>query len=120
VTGGDAAIMFKDTPGAQALMAYLAGPQAAGIWAARGGFLSANKNLAPSTYPDGITREIGEAVVRSRQVVFDMSDQSPQAFGGQTGADEWKLLTEFFGSPGDPASTAAKLEVAAAKDYGST
>jgi alpha-glucoside transport system substrate-binding protein len=119
VTGGDEAVMFKDTPGAQALMAYLAGPQAAGIWAARGGFLSANKNLAPSTYRDATTRQIGEAVVNSRQVVFDMSDQSPQSFGGQMGADEWKLLTEFFGRPGDPAGTAAKLEAAAAKDYGS-
>jgi hypothetical protein len=119
VTGGDEAIMFKDTPGSKALMAYLAGPKAAEIWAAKGGFLSANQNLKTSVYPDETTRQLGDAVVKSTQVVFDMSDQTPQSFGGQTGADEWKTLTDFVGNPNDPAGTATKLETAAAKAYGS-
>jgi len=119
VTGGDEAIMFKDAAGSKALMAYLASSDAAAIWAAKGGFLSANKNLSTSTYPDETTRQIGEALIKSTQVVFDMSDQTPQAFGGQKGADMWKTLTDFIGNPTDPAGTAAKLEAAAVKDYGS-
>jgi ABC-type glycerol-3-phosphate transport system substrate-binding protein len=119
VTGGDEAIMFKDSPASQALMAYLAGPQAAVIWAARGGFLTANKNMPSGTYPDDTTRQIGAAIVTSSQVVFDMSDQTPQTFGGQIGADEWKALTDFIGNPSDPAGTASRLEAAATKDYGS-
>jgi len=119
VTGGDELVMFKDNGGSRALAAYLAGPDAAAIWAAKGGFLSANSKVAPSTYPDDTTRQIADALTKSSQVAFDMSDQTPQAFGGQKGADEWKLLTDFLGNPGNPAATAAALEAAATKDYGS-
>ncbi len=31
----------------------------------------------------------------------------------------WKLLTDFLGNPSNPAGTAAALEAAAVKDYGS-
>jgi alpha-glucoside transport system substrate-binding protein len=119
VTGGDIALMYKDSTASKALMTYLAGAEAAGIWAARGGFLSANRNLDPARYPDDTTRMLGDAILSSTQVAFDQSDQTPQAFGGQTAADEWKILTDFVGDPGDPARTAAKLEAAAKKDYGS-
>lgn len=118
VSGGDEAVKFTDNPGADALMAYLASPEAAAIWAAKGGFLSANKNMDSSVYPDDITRALGEALVKSSVAQFDMSDQTPQSFGGQTGASEWKLLTDFIGNPSDPAGTAAKLEDAAKKAYG--
>jgi maltose-binding protein MalE len=120
VSAGDEAIQFKDSAGARALMAYLASPEAAKIWAQAGGFLSANKNLDLSAYPDDTTRALGDALVKSTLVQFDMSDQTPQAFGGQTGADEWKLLTDFVANPGNPAGTAAALEAAATKDYGSS
>jgi spermidine/putrescine-binding protein len=120
VSAGDEAIQFKDSAGARALMAYLASPEAAKIWAQAGGFLSANKNLDLSAYPDETTRALGDALVKSTLVQFDMSDQTPQAFGGQTGADEWKLLTDFVANPGNPAGTAAALEAAATKDYGSS
>jgi alpha-glucoside transport system substrate-binding protein len=117
VTGGDEMVMFKDTPGAKALMAYLASADAAAVWAAKGGFLSANSKLANSTYPDETTRQVADALTKSSQVAFDLSDQTPQAFGGQKGASMWKLLTEFVGNPGNPAGTAAALEAAAVKDY---
>lgn len=119
VSGGDEAIMFKDSPASEALVSYLASADAAAIWAAKGGFLSANKNLDAAKYPDDTTRQLGTAVASSAAVVFDMSDQTPQAFGGQVGADEWTILTSFIGNPSDPAGTAAKLEAAAVKDYGS-
>jgi alpha-glucoside transport system substrate-binding protein len=119
VTGGDELVMFKDTPAARALMSYLASADAAAIWAAKGGFLSANSKLAASTYPDDTTRQVADALTKSSQVAFDMSDQTPQAFGGQKGADMWKLLTDFVGNPSSPAATAAALEAAAVKDYGS-
>lgn len=120
VTGGDEMVMFKDSPGAKALMAYLASAEAAAIWAAKGGFLSANSKLASATYADDTTRQIADALTKSSQVAFDLSDQTPQAFGGQKGASMWKLLTDFVGNPGNPAGTAAALEAAAVKDYGSS
>jgi hypothetical protein len=118
-SAGDEAVMFKDSPASEALMSYLASADAAAIWAAKGGFLSANQKMANTAYPDDTTRALGDAVVKSASAVFDMSDQTPQAFGGQTGADEWTILTAFIGNPSDPAGTAAKLEAAATKDYGS-
>jgi maltose-binding protein MalE len=117
VTGGDIALMYKDSAASKALMRYLASAQAAGIWAAMGGFLSANKNLDVTMYPDETTRQLGDAILKSTQVAFDQSDQTPQAFGGQAAADEWRILTEFVGNPSDPAGTAARLEAAAKKDY---
>ena len=54
--GGDTVITFKDTPAVQALVKYLATPEAATIWAEEGGFSSPNKNVDPSAYPDAITR----------------------------------------------------------------
>jgi alpha-glucoside transport system substrate-binding protein len=117
VSGGDEAVALKNTPAAMALMAYLASPEAAQIWAAKGGFLSANQKLDLKNYPDDTTRSLAQALVQSQSVVFDMSDQTPPAFGGQKSADEWNILTQFVGNPGNPAATAAALEAAAKKDY---
>jgi alpha-glucoside transport system substrate-binding protein len=119
VTAGDQAVAFKDTPGATALIAYLASPEAAKLVAAKGGFLSANKNLDASAYPDDITRQLGTAVVNAQELRFDMSDLTPTSFGGSSTADMWKLLQEFLRTPNDPAGLAQKLETAAAKDFGS-
>src|SRR5215475_1700152 len=117
VSGGDEAVALKNTPAAMALMAYLASPDAAQIWASRGGFTSANSKLDPSSYPDDTTRQIAAALVQSQSVVFDMSDQTPPAFGGQKSADEWNILGAFVGNPSNPAATAQQLEAAAKKDY---
>ena len=45
VSGGNIVIMFKDSPASQALVEYLASPEAGEIWAKRGGFSSPNKNV---------------------------------------------------------------------------
>ena len=119
VTAGDQAVAFKDTPGAKALMEYLASPEAAAVMAAKGGFLSANRNLAASTYPDDTMRQLADAVVKAELLRFDLSDLTPQAFGGGTSASMWKLLQDFLANPTDPAGTAQKLETAAKKDFGS-
>ena len=47
--GGDVMVMFKDNPAARALIEYLATPEAAEIWAAKGGFSSPNKNVDTSS-----------------------------------------------------------------------
>jgi ABC-type Fe3+ transport system substrate-binding protein len=117
VSGGDEAVALKNTPAAMALMAYLSSPEAATIWAAKGGFLSPNTKVDLSTYPDDTTRQLAQALVQSQSVVFDMSDQTPTAFGGQKSADEWVILSKFVGDPSNPQATAQALENAAKKDY---
>ncbi len=119
VTAGDQAVAFKDTPAAMALMAFLASPEAAKIMAAKGGFMSANKNLDAATYPDETTRQLATSVVNAELLRFDLSDLTPQAFGGSTSAHMWVLLQEFLSKPIEPAALAAQLEDAAKKDFGS-
>ncbi|MFD0151536.1 ABC transporter substrate-binding protein [Streptomyces sp. NPDC055721] len=118
VTAGDAAVALKDTKGAQALLAFLASPDAARIWAAEGGFLSPNKNLDPATYPNDVQREIAKALIGAGDNFrFDMSDQMPQSFGGTPGKGEWKALQDFLKNPKDVAGAQARLEADAAKAY---
>ncbi|MFI7398887.1 ABC transporter substrate-binding protein [Streptomyces sp. NPDC049541] len=120
VTGGDAAVIFKDSKGAQALAKFLASPDAATIQAKLGGYLSPNKNVPNSAYPNAVQQTIAKALIDSGDDFrFDMSDQAPQAFGGTPGKGEWKDLQDFLKNPTDVAGTQAKLEKDAAAAYGS-
>ncbi|MFI9027330.1 ABC transporter substrate-binding protein [Streptomyces sp. NPDC053560] len=119
VTGGDVAVALKDNKASQALLTFLASPDAARIWAAQGGFVSANKKLDPSVYPNAVFKEIGKALVAAGDDFrFDMSDQAPASFGGKPGQGEWKALQDFLKNPKDVAGTQAQLEKDAAKSFG--
>ncbi|MFI1801536.1 ABC transporter substrate-binding protein [Streptomyces sp. NPDC020379] len=118
VTGGDVGVALKDGQAAQALLTFLASPDAAAIWAHQGGFLSANKNLDPAAYPDEVFRGIAKSLVAAGDDFrFDMSDQAPASFGAKPGQGEWKDLQDFLKNPGDVAGTQAKLESDAAKAF---
>jgi alpha-glucoside transport system substrate-binding protein len=114
--GGDLVITFNDNPAVQAFVKYLATPEAAEIWAKRGGFASPNKNLDPSVYPDDIFRETASALAEAETFRFDMSDLAPADFGGTPGQGEWKILQDFLRDP-NVDKTAAALEKAAARAY---
>jgi alpha-glucoside transport system substrate-binding protein len=119
VSGGDAAVVLEDSKGSQALATWLASPDAATIQAKLGGYLSPNKNVANSAYPNAVQRRIAKALIDAGDDFrFDMSDQTPQAFGGTPGKGEWKILQDFLKNPKDVAGTQAKLESAAAAAYG--
>ncbi|HEX6020719.1 MAG TPA: ABC transporter substrate-binding protein, partial [Solirubrobacter sp.] len=115
--GGDSMIMFRRTPASEALMKYLASPEAAEVWARRGGFSTANRNVPDSAYPDDITRRTATAIAEADTFRFDMSDQQPAAFGGTPGQGEWKILQDFLSDPSDVDGTAEKLEAAAARAF---
>ncbi|WP_225831601.1 ABC transporter substrate-binding protein [Streptomyces sp. NK08204] len=115
VSGGDAAVVLKDSRAAQALATFLASPDSATLQAGLGGYLSPNKNVPESAYPNQVQRMIAKALIASGDSFrFDMSDQAPQAFGGTPGKGEWKDLQDFLKNPGDVAGTQAKLEKDAA------
>ncbi|WP_437019123.1 ABC transporter substrate-binding protein [Streptomyces sp. enrichment culture] len=119
VSGGDAAVILEDSEAAQALATFLASPDAATIQAKLGGYLSPNKNVDPSAYPNDVQRKIAEALIAAGDDFrFDMSDQAPQAFGGTPGKGEWKALQDFLKNPEDVAGTQRKLEADAAAAYG--
>jgi ABC-type glycerol-3-phosphate transport system substrate-binding protein len=115
--GGDIVTMLKDTPAAQALMTYLASPEAATVWAKLGGFTSPNKNVSLSSYSDPLQRRTAAALANAAVFRFDMSDLQPAAFGATAGQGEWKLFQDFVSNPKNVNGIAAQLEAAAAAAY---
>ena len=115
VGGGDVMVMFKDNPAARALITYLGTPEAAEIWAARGGFSSPNQNLDPEVYPDDIQRATATALADAEVFRFDMSDLQPAAFGSDA---MFSILQDFLRNPNDVQGTADALEAAAAQAFG--
>ena len=116
--GGDVAVLLRATPTGRAFLRYLATPAAAEIWAARGGFLSANTNLDLAVYPDPITRSVARALLDAgNDFRFDLSDLQPPRFDGNAEYGLRRALREFLVSR-DVAATAARLEAAAAGAYG--
>jgi ABC-type glycerol-3-phosphate transport system substrate-binding protein len=119
VSGGDVAVMLRDTPAARAVIQFLASPEAGEIWAGLGGFTSPNKNVDPSVYPDAIARRAAETLVSAEDVRYDLSDQQPGEFGATEGQGIWGLLQEFVRNPGNVDGITQQLEAAAKQAYGS-
>jgi alpha-glucoside transport system substrate-binding protein len=109
---GDAVVMFQDSPAAQAFIRYLATPEAAEIWAGRGGFSSPNQNVNADVYPDDITRELATAIAEAETFRFDLSDLLPAAFGSDA---LFKGLQDFLGNPDNVDGIAQQLEQQAAR-----
>jgi ABC-type glycerol-3-phosphate transport system substrate-binding protein len=119
VTGGDVAVALKDNEAAQAMMTYLASTDSATVWAKQGGYISPNKSLDLSAYPNDTQRTIAKALIDAGDSFrFDMSDQAPASFGGTKGAGEWKDLQDFLKNPKDVEGAQKALEKDAAKAFG--
>ena len=110
IGGGDVAVTFTGSPAAVAFMQYLAGPEAAEIWAAQGGFSSMNRLVDSSVYPDDITRRSAEGLANAENFRFDGSDLVPAALGATGGAGIWGGLQEWLANPGDVDSILAQLQ----------
>ena len=118
VGGGDLFVQFKDSPAADAFLEYLTTPEAAEIWAERGGFSSPNQNIDLDVYPDEITRATAGALAEAESFRFDMSDLQPGAFGGTAGQGLWKHFTDFVANPEDIDGITEKMEADAVKAFG--
>jgi len=80
VTSGDMMSMFNQTPQSEALIRYLATPEAQAIWAQRGGgYQSANSAVPISLYPDELTQRASQRLTQAQVTVFDASDNMPNA-----------------------------------------
>ena len=79
LSSGDLFGMFNDTPAARSLMTWLASAPAQEIWARRGGFISPNRDVASSVYPDSLIADAAELLTNADVVRFDASDLMPAA-----------------------------------------
>ena len=117
VAGGDAAVLMRRSAAGEAFIRYLAGPRAAAIWAAAGGFVSPNINVGLSVYPDPISRSIAAGLLQAGDNFrFSLSDLTPAGFGGTEEQGMRKNLRQFLVSR-DVSGTAAQLEQAARRAY---
>jgi alpha-glucoside transport system substrate-binding protein len=117
VAGGDAAVLMRRSAAGDALIRFLASPQAAAIWAAHGGFVSPNVNLSLAAYPEGISRSIARSLVEAGgNFRFSLSDLTPAGFGGTEGRGMRRILQQFLARR-DAGTTAARLEQAARRAY---
>jgi hypothetical protein len=108
---------MRRSPAGDAFIRYLAGPRAAAIWAAAGGFVSPNLNVSLSVYPDAIGRSIAAGLLQAGDNFrFSLSDLTPADFGGTQGQGMRKILRQFLASR-DVSGTAAELEQAAGRAY---
>ncbi|MEO3890147.1 ABC transporter substrate-binding protein [Nonomuraea sp. B5E05] len=118
VLGGDVAVAMKDSPGAMALLQFLASKEGGEVWAKLPGYLSPNKNVSPDNYPDELTKQLGQTIVSAGDAVrYDMSDLAPSAFGGTDGKGEWKVLQDFLRDPSDVKGAQEALEAEAKKAW---
>jgi ABC-type glycerol-3-phosphate transport system substrate-binding protein len=118
VGGGDQFVNFNKSDAATAFLEYLTTPEAAEIWAARGGFSSPNKNVDPEVYADEVTRATATGLAEAETFRFDMSDLQPSAFGGTPGQGLFKDFTDFVQSPDDIDGLTQEMESQATSAFG--
>ena len=113
---GDMATALNTDPATMELIQYLASPAADAIWAHEGGYLTPNKLVPLSDYPDATTQQEAQMLISAgTNVDFSLDDLSPAAFGGTVGAGYWKDMQDFLKDPSNVQGTARQLEADAAK-----
>ncbi len=81
LASADAVVLFQATPQSEALLRYLAGPEAQANWARRGGFVAPNRELDLGEYPDPLSRRAARQLVEAGTLRFDALQLLPPAVG---------------------------------------
>jgi alpha-glucoside transport system substrate-binding protein len=111
--GGDVAIMFKDSPEAEAFLKYIISPEAANVFAATN-TISPNKQIDTSKFTNPLALKEYQQLINAKTFVFDGSDMAPSAFGGDHLFTELQKLVQ---NPGSVDQVATDLENFAKNDY---
>lgn len=114
VGGADVFVCFSDKPEVQKLMKFLASVEGNTI-AAKNGFLSQNKGVALSAYPNDIMRSSAKILTSAKVYVFDASDMMPSAVGNQGGF--WDKCKEYLANPAKLDAILSEMEKLAQKNY---
>lgn len=109
VGGADVVVMLKDSPAAESLIQYLATPDAATIWAKRGGFLSPNNKVTLASYPSAASRTMAGQLIGTTTFRLDLAGLMPQAFRTKLS----RLLQAYVKSPAQIDKITKQLEAAA-------
>ena len=113
MVAGDTFSMFKDTPQARKLIAYLTTADAQAIWVKRGGKLAVNKDVPVADYPDPLAKEFAQIIVNTQIAKYDATDQMP----ADMKAAAWADLVKFIGNQNQLDSLLAHLDSVQAASY---
>jgi alpha-glucoside transport system substrate-binding protein len=106
--GGDMFVMFEDRPEVQAVMQFLATPEAAEHWTQAGGFVSPNKDVPDDWYTTYPSSGLAEILAQADALRFDASDTMPADVGSGT---FWSGMVDWIASGGaDTEGTLAEIE----------
>jgi alpha-glucoside transport system substrate-binding protein len=84
LTGGNYAAALENRPEVMAVMKFMASNDYADARAPAPGFLSPNKNVNTSNYPNALTQAFGKILAAGNPVRFDASDMMPGAVGADS------------------------------------
>lgn len=114
VTGGaDVVVALKGTPAVRQLVTYLATAEAQAIWVKRGGFISPNKSIPLSDYPDAVAQASAKMLTSASSFRFGAGDLMPSAL--QTAW--WKAMITFIQDQTQLDSILSSLESTAQQVY---
>jgi len=112
-TAGDLFGMFNSTPQAQSFIQYLLTPAAQEIWVKRGGFISMNKGVPASSYPDDASKRSAEILTAAKNAKFDAGDLMPNAMNKAF----FKSIVDYVQNPGNLDTILAGLDKTQTEAY---
>ena len=104
-------------PGAKAFIEYLTTPEAAEIWAKRGGFSSPNKKVATTVYPDPISETTAGAIGEAETSASTCPTCSRRRSAARSARASSSMFQDFLQNPKDIDGITKQMEAAAAKAY---
>ncbi len=115
VTGGaDVIVALKDNTAVRDLIKYLVTADAQSIWVKRGGFISPNKSVHLSDYPNDVSRKSAQ-MITAGTFRYGAGDMLPPAVQQQF----WKGVLTFIQDQKQLDSVLGDIESAAAQAYAS-
>lgn len=114
VVTADLFVVLRETAQASVLFDWLATPDAATIWAKRGGFISLNQKVSPESYADPLSRATAQMLANAEILSFDASDRMPAALGNDAFPKQSQALVS---DPKSVDKVLAALEQAAAAAF---
>ena len=114
VTGGaDVAVMFQSNDASQSFMKYMSQARAWTPWVKAGGFISPNKSLDQSLYPDPIAQKLAQQLTGAKIFRFDADDLMPSPVQQA----EWKAILDYLRNPDQLDSLLQNVENTAKDAY---
>ena len=93
VLGEDLLVQFTDDPAVHQLMAYLVSPDGARVWADRGVFFNARRDVDADSYFAATDRRFAELISEARTLRPDATDAMPPDIGADL---VWREITSWI------------------------